>query len=379
MGAGQGAHVSTPSPPAPLGPPSDPYAAPPVAPYSGRAYPAQPYPAQPYPALAYPPPGNPGHPYAPQAYPSQAYPSQGYPGSTLPGTPYARAPQLPTGLALGSLFTGLGALVIGAPFTLGVGGVVIGLGGLVLGVTALRRVRAGTGGGRAYAWWGVGLSVAASVAGAALFAALVPQAAEEFQQGWDSAAEPEPADAPNPSAVEDAWDDGYDAGYEDGYVGARYPLPAPGTEDSQVDPADVVQRTLGEPATVGAYTVTVLAVSLDADDVVATAFPGNVEPEGRYVLATVSITNAGAEPVRPAADLYHYYPGDDDLLHGDWSCAAWTPRPLLDVGPLAPGESAEYDVCFDVPLHALGSPMLVLDDARATEYRLTQWSAPAAG
>lgn len=361
----------------------NPFAPPRLPEDASRPYPSQPYPTQQYPTQQYPSQQYPTQPYPSQPYPGPPYPGQQghpYPGSTLPATPYAGPPRLPTGLALGALFTGLGSLVIGVPFTVGVGGILGGLVGLVLGVVALRRVRAGTGGGRASAWWGVALSVAASVAGVGMFAALAPEVAEEFQQGWDeAAAEAEGADAPDGPSVDTAWEDGYDAGYEDGYLGAREPAPAPGAEGSQVDPADVPQHPFGEAATVGVYTVTVLAVSLDADDVVVAAFPGNIEPEGRYVMATVSVTNAGAEPARPATDLYHYYPGDDELLHGDWSCTAWTPRPLLDVGALAPGETAEYDVCFDVPTDALGSPMLVLDDARAPEYRLTQWNAPEAG
>ena len=122
--------------------------------------------------------------------------------------------------------------------------------------------------------------------------------------------------------------------------------------------------------------MTVLGVNLDADDVVLPAFPGNPPPEGRYVLATVSVTNTGTELARPAMTLYHYYAGDDDLIYGSWTCQAWNARPLADVGPLDPGETAEYDICFDVPLHALGRPTLVIDDGTAADYTFTQWSAP---
>ena len=385
--------TTTPTTPAPsaTAPYAAPYAAPSAAP--GQPYTAQPYTAQPY--TAQPVPGQPyqGGPYGGGPYPGQALPGQPYgqpypptaaygPGPLM-GAPYGRPAPPRTGLALGSLYTGLGALVIGLPFTVGVGAVAGGLVGLVLGVVALRRVRAGTGGGRAYAWWGIVLSAVASTVGVPVFMATAQDAAEAFEAGWEDGWEDgatgtgTATDGGDRTQYDVAWDDGYDAGYEDGYTGARYPVPAPGTEGSEVDADDVAQLALGEPGVVGVYTVTVLAVSTDADDVVLPAFPGNVEPEGRYIMATVSVTNTGAEPARPAVDLYHYYAGDDDLMYGDWTCASWTPRPLTDVGPLAPGETAEYDVCFDVPLHAVDRPTLLVDDATALEYRLTQWSAPA--
>lgn len=190
--------------------------------------------------------------------------------------------------------------------------------------------------------------------------------------------QPYPSQPYDRARYDAGYEAGYDAGWEDGYTGARYPVPAPGAEDSEIDPADVAQRTFGEQGPVGVYGVTVVDVSLDADDVVLPAFPGNVPADGRYVLATISVTNLGTEPARPAMDLYHYYEGDDELLYGDWSCMSWTPRPLADTGPLAPGETVEYDVCFDVPLDALGRQTVLVDDATAMAYRLTQWSAPDA-
>lgn len=355
----------------------DPFAPP------GGAPVAPPYPARPGAAPAYA-----AQPYAAQPYPGRPYPGQPYPPAAsygavpFPGDPSAKPPHRRTGLALGALYTGLGALVVGLPFTLGVGSVVGGLVGLVLGVVALRRVRAGTGGGRTYAWWGVALSAVSSVAGVLVFMATADEAVDAFEQGWEDGAAAAADDggtvADDQARYDAGWEAGYDEGYEDGYLGARYPAPAPGAEGSEVDPADVAERAFGEQGPVGVYGVTVLDVSLDADDVVQPAFPGNVPPEGRYVLATVSVTNLGTAPARPAMDLYHYYEGDDELLYGDWSCASWTARPLMDVGPLAPGETVEYDVCFDVPLDALGRPGLLVDDATSEVYRLTRWSAPDA-
>lgn len=376
---------AAPTPVAPT-PAASRYSGAPVAPpYPAQTFPAQPYGAQPYGAQPYA--AQPAQPYAAQPYPGQPYPpATAYGATPFPGDPHQKPPHLRTGLALGSLFTGLGALVIGLPFTLGVASVAGGLVGLVLGVVALRRVRAGTGGGRAYAWWGVALSAVSSVAGAAVFMATVDEAADAFEEGWNDGWEEGAVGttddggtvADDRARYDVGYEDGYDAGWEDGYIGARYPVPAPGAEDSEIDPADVVQRTFGEQGPVGVYGVTVVDVSLDADDVVLPAFPGNVPADGRYVLATISVTNLGTEPARPAMDLYHYYEGDDELLYGDWSCMSWTPRPLADIGPLAPGETVEYDVCFDVPLDALGRQTVLVDDATAVAYRLTQWSAPGA-
>lgn len=363
---------------------------------SSAASAAQPFPAQPYepsPSQAYP-----TQPYPSQAYPSQPYPSQQYPGQPylpaahgvgpFPNGPHQKPAQLRTGMAQAAMYTGLGALVVGLPFTLGVGAVVCGLIGVVLGAVALRRIGAGTAGGRPYAWWGIALSAVASMAGVPVFLATAPDLAESFQAGWEegweegytgTAGADAPADDQQQSLYDDAWSDGYDAGFADGYSGVSDPIAAPGTEDSAVDADDVPQHPFGEAGTVGVYAVTVLDVSLDADDVMLPAFPGNVPPEGRYVMATVSVTNTGAEPARPATTLYHYYAGDDDLLYGSPTCRSWSPRPLADVGPLDPGETAEYDICFDVPLDALGRPTLVIDDGTESEYTFTQWSAPDAG
>lgn len=364
--------MTSPNPFAPPGATTTPVT-PPYTPSDG-GQPAQPYGTQPFPAQPY------GQPYPAQPYGQPFPPSTAF-GGPFPGAPYTRSPHLRTGLAQGSLYTGLGALVVGLPFTVGVGAVVAGLVGLVLGVVALRRVRAGTGGGRAFAWWGIALSAIATVGGAALFAVTAEDAADAFAEGWEAGWEDPALQVPaddgwTEDLYDEGWSDGYDAGFEDGYGGGSDPIPAPGTPDSVVDAADVPQRPFGETGAVGVYSVTVLDVSLDADDVVVPAFPGNPPPEGRYVLATVSVTNTGSEPARPAMNLYHYYAGDDDLIYGDWTCGAWSPRPLADVGPLAPGETAEYDVCFDVPLHALGRPTLVVDDGTAAEYTFTQWSAP---
>ncbi len=364
--------------------PPNPYAAPasapgpsgvPVTPITPTPYP--PYSGTPAPPGAYgAPPG--AYPAPPGAYgapnPYWSAPGAGYGPPPSPfGQPTVRPPS--SSLAVGSLITGAGAL-LGILVSIGILGVVGGIVGLVLGIVALRRVAAGLALGRGQAVWGIVLSVLAMIGGTALFLAILPTLGDD----WDTTITGDPW----PVEDEDPWQAGYEVGYDEGLAsgydegwedGARgnAPRPAPGTEGGP-DLASLATVAVGEPATVGTFDVVVTAVSTDADDAVAAAFPQNPQPDGRYVLATLVVTNTGAEPARPSLDLAVSYWGDDGLLYDSWACAAWPARPVLEVGPLAPGEGAEFDVCIDVPLAALDTRSVLVEDVLSPTFAATQWA-----
>ena len=73
------------------------------------------------------------------------------------------------------------------------------------------------------------------------------------------------------------------------------------------------------------------------------------------MLVTMSVTNTGPTATRPYMELMASVWGTDDLLYDEMTCEAFTPRPSIEAGVLQPGESAEVDVCMDVPEDALGA------------------------
>lgn len=359
------APASAPGTPGTPGAPLTPITPTPYPPYSGTPGPSGTYPA---PTGTYP--AAPGAHGAPNPY----WSASGYGPPPSPfGHPTVRP--LSSSLAVGSLITGAGAL-LGILVSIGILGVVGGIVGLVLGIVALRRVAAGLALGRAQAIWGIVLSVLAMVGGTALFLAILPTLGDD----WDATITGDPW----PVEDEDPWQAGYEVGYDEGLAsgydegwedGARgnAPRPAPGTEGGP-DLASLATVAVGESATVGTFDVVVTTVSTDADDTVAAAFPQNPQPDGRYVLATLVVTNTGAEPARPSLDLAVSYWGDDGLLYDSWACAAWPARPVLEVGPLAPGEGAEFDVCIDVPLAALDTRSVLVEDVLSPAFAATRWA-----
>ena len=124
----------------------------------------QPYGAPPPPAPTYgtPPPYSSPPPYgAPQQpqYPQPQYPQQGYPqpGYGQPAYPYAVAP--PTdGLALGSMITGIAALVLSCAYGIGLLASPVAL---VLGKVSLNRIKRSEGrlGGHGLALTGLILGI----------------------------------------------------------------------------------------------------------------------------------------------------------------------------------------------------------------------------
>lgn len=336
------------------------------SPYPPPAAPGYGTPAAPgYPPAApgYPPAG-PGYPPATQGYGPPAGPGYppavaGYgPPAAQGGASGAAAPAT-NGVATAALVVGLFALVLSIIPVINAVAVLGGLVGVGLGIAGLRRARRGAA-GRGKALAGVLVSVAAALIGAVVFALTVGAFVEGFQDGFEQA----------------------QAGFEEGITPVEGTDPVDGTNDGDgagsLDEGEWVDLPrslpLGKPATVGRYQVTVTAIATDANAAVAAADPTNPAPTGRYVTADLTVTNTGVADAVPFDDLLASYLGTDSYLYDEYSCAAFTATSVYDVGTLAPGATASYTVCMDVPVEAIGNAEVVVESAVATSFDGAVWA-----
>ena len=305
-----------------------------------------------------PPPG-----YGPPGYGPPGYGPPGYgpPGFAPPGyPPQYGVPQYPAlprprtnGLPRAALVTGLVSLVVGNAISFGVFGAIGGVVGIVLGVVGLRRARSMGLGSPRQAVAGVVVS-AISVAVGVTFAAF---AIPDLAAGPD--ADQGPADL---------------GGSED-------PVPAQQAPAEWMNPGGewagmpLTSLALGQRTTINEYSVTVVAIELNADAIIAKAHPRNSPAYGQFVMATLSVSNRSVQDRNPLDDLMASYPGTDNYLYDETSCGALTPRPVSEVGALGLDESAEYDVCIDVPRYAIGGERVLVHDLSTTYWEARMWSA----
>lgn len=113
-----------------------------------------------------------------------------FPGASVPGpyvpvrVPTYGAPRPGKGLALGTLWTGVGSLVLGF-LSIGVLGIVGGIVGMILGMVTLRRASRGTATGEETATFGMALSLVSIVVGAVLLMTAWPALVDAFEQGYE--------------------------------------------------------------------------------------------------------------------------------------------------------------------------------------------------
>lgn len=81
----------------------------------------------------------------------------------------------------------------------------------------------------------------------------------------------------------------------------------------------------------------------------------------RVVKAEVSARNQGQAAADPALSLGIDLVRRDGAVADSTACTAQVERPALDVGAVEPGESATFDVCFELP--AAAAPDAALDGA----------------
>jgi hypothetical protein len=289
------------------------------------------------------------------------------------GGGYGATPPARNGVAIAALVTGLVSLIVGIAISVGVLGVVGGLVGIGLGIGGLRKAKGGAP-GKGMAVSGLIASVLAVVLGAVVFAAVADDFGDAWNEGWEEgtgAVDSDNGESSDGNQAADQYDAGWSDGYDAGYADA--------TSDNDTRPAPDAAAiagpfALGEATTVGTYQVAVTAIELDADAIIADASTDNYPPGGRYIQATLQVTNTGPTATRPMMELLASYWGTDDTLYDEWACNAFTPRPSMEVGLLQPGESAEYDVCIDMPADAIGDATLLVEDLRSTKFSASQWN-----
>ena len=137
--------------------------------------------------------------------------------------------------------------------------------------------------------------------------------------------------------------------------------------------ADVLP--LGESTKVGdEYTVSVDAVNLNANKVIAAVNPFNEAPKGRYVLVTYSVTYAGAEEGDPWLDLTSKLAGSDARQYDSSTCTAVVPMESSDVPTLSNGGAATYQECYDVPKAAVKDAKVFVEESMSFDDNRTYWA-----
>jgi hypothetical protein len=316
--------MSSPIPPPPAGsqpayvPPSEgqqnPYAAAESGPVTGQAYgqPASYGQAAPYGQATYQP--APGQPY-------------GTPGQPFPG---GRPPS--NGLAVAALVVGVISLLLAWIPVVNIVSILGGIAALVLGVVALRRAKQGTGGGKGMAIGGTvlgGVSLVAAIVVNVVVGIAVDDAIKSVESAAPSAAPVQPADDEQPASTQQP-------------VDAQEPAAASGE-----------LLALGEAGEVGDYTITVTGLNLDANQAIAEASASNPAPSGQYVMADISVVYNGSEEGNAWMDLSYILAGSDSNEYDDGTCMAIEPNSVVNTPALAAGDSADYQVCLDVPAEAI--------------------------
>lgn len=129
---------------------------------------------------------------------------------------------------------------------------------------------------------------------------------------------------------------------------------------------------VGTSSLVGTYTVQVVAVEPDATDQILTDQPYNDPPEegNQFFRVTVSVTNQGDETSSVWWDLNFNTVGDQAIGYTEYtnSCG-YVPNGIYDAPELAPGESAEFDVCWQVATDEAPSLVMYVDTGYDGEAR----------
>jgi hypothetical protein len=280
------------------------------------------------------------------SHPPQA-PYQPY----APVPPYAAPPKKGAGLAIAAMVLGIIALLLSWVPIVNNLAAVLAVVGLALGIPALVFARRGTHGGTGLAITGLVTSVLAIVlviATQALYSSVVDEVERSLDEGiaeldQDASGVPDAAELIDPA-----------------------PADAPAPEAAVVP--------LGEPAQVGDYLVSVDAVELDGNAIVADANQFNEPPAGQYVIAQLTATYTGADEGMPGWDLTTVFHGSDARQYADTDCSAVLPDDAMDAPTLNPGGTDTFQFCLDVPPAAITGgqlsvePTVSFDDSERVFY-----------
>jgi hypothetical protein len=88
----------------------------------------------------------------------------------------------------------------------------------------------------------------------------------------------------------------------------------------------------------------------------------------------VTVTYQGGDSGLVEHDLLVSYAGsDDEWMYDEWGCAATTESPSFEVARLAPGESATYVACMDVPADVVRDAAVIVEDLNAPQFTAEMW------
>ncbi len=142
--------------------------------------------------------------------------------------------------------------------------------------------------------------------------------------------------------------------------------------EQAADPAQVL--TLGKPAEIGEYTVTVDSVSLDSTKEVAAANQFNDKATGQYVLVDLSVVYTGADEGDAWIDLMPKLVGSDARIYDSSTSMAVPPKPATDAPTLTNGGKASYQVLFDVPAEAVADAKIRVSELLSFNDQSALWA-----
>jgi hypothetical protein len=129
---------------------------------------------------------------------------------------------------------------------------------------------------------------------------------------------------------------------------------------------------VGASSRVGTYVIEVVAVEPDATDLIVTSDTFNEPPANgnQYYMVTVSVTNEGEETATPWWDLQFEAVGDQAIGYNEsTNSCGYIPNGAYDAPEIAPGESVEFNVCWQVPSTEASSLVMYVDTGYSAEFR----------
>ncbi len=152
------------------------------------------------------------------------------------------------------------------------------------------------------------------------------------------------------------------------------PVPATGLKDSTsaLPSSRTEPIPVGTASLVGSFAVKVLSVEPDATDLIVTSESFNEPPAAgnQFYMVTVSVTNEGEETTSPWWALTFNAVGDQAIGYGEnTNSCGYIPDSSYDVPDLAPGESAEFNVCWQVSTAEAPSLVMYVDTGYGGEGR----------
>jgi Domain of unknown function (DUF4352) len=240
------------------------------------------------------------------------------------------------GLGTAALILGIVGAVSGViPFMFWLAGT-LGLIGLILGFIARGRVKRGEATNGTAALWGIITSAVAlvlSVVGLVILVGLIGTVAEDVGTT--------PAD-PAPQPAE----------------------PAPESASAQEEPAEPAPEAgpgIGDGAVDGDFTFVVTAVE-DGPPIIGTADFG-VEPQGKFVLATMTITNNGDSAGSFFGSNQFLIDTEGRKASADDEAAIYLDEAQSLYEPINPGNSTTGIVVFDIAVDAVPASLELHDSA----------------